>query len=739
MFEALGKLIYRRRWWTLLLAGVFLTGSVLMLLRGGALTSGTFHGIESDRAQRLVADVLGHPVETTFLVILRASKLEPASDAFRSAVRRTLDPLRHDSRVLSVAAPADVPSQQAASMVNAQAHEVVAYVTLAGELKTALQSYPAVREQLHSDVLDITCTGYVPFVDNLNHTLAHDLERAEYVSFPLALLVLLAVFGTAVAATLPVGVGGLAVAGGIAIVLGLSHRFEIAQYTVNVCSLIGMGVAIDYSLFIVSRYREELAAGLSYPDALARALSTAGRVVAFSGVAVGTGLVGLLFFRGSYLLPMGVGGAIVVTLAIVFALTFLPALLAVLGPLIHAGRLPTARLHLTEGLWHRMATWVMRRPLRVLVPTLAALLAMGVPFFHLRMATADVRVLDTTVEARRGYEELRAAFPEQAMTRILVTVRFPAAPALTMPRIGALFDLSRRLAAIPRVTKVESIVDLDPSLGKASYKLSLIHPQAEDAPLIDLAKRQFVGERVVLMYALTDLAPDTDGARSLVRTIRSERQVGDGTLLVGGETAQDVDATAYILQRAPRAIGFIVGVTLVILFLLFGSIVLPIKAVVMNFVSIAGSFGAIVWIFQDGHLFVHRPLPLDPSLPVLLFCVLFGLSMDYEVLMLSRIKESYDRTGDNTHAVAEGLERTAGLITSAALIMVAVFSAFALAKVVLLQAVGFGMALAVALDATLVRVLLVPATMRLFGHLNWWAPQWLLRLRARVMVGRRRE
>jgi RND superfamily putative drug exporter len=215
----------------------------------------------------------------------------------------------------------------------------------------------------------------------------------------------------------------------------------------------------------------------------------------------------------------------------------------------------------------------------------------------------------------------------------------------------------------------------------------------------------------------------------VIRALRADRHAGDGTLLVGGQTAKDLDATDYVLTRAPRAVGFVVATTLVTLFLLLGSVVLPLKAVAMNFLSIAGSFGALVWIFQDGHLGIREGRPLEPALPVLLFCVLFGLSMDYEVLMLSRIKESYERSGDDRDAVADGLSRTGGLITSAAAIMVAVFAAFALARVVVVQAVGVGMALAVAIDATLVRVLLVPATMRLFGHLNWWAPRPLAWLR----------
>jgi putative drug exporter of the RND superfamily len=245
-----------------------------------------------------------------------------------------------------------------------------------------------------------------------------------------------------------------------------------------------------------------------------------------------------------------------------------------------------------------------------------------------------------------------------------------------------------------------------------------------------------MGDDAIVLYALTDAPPESEEARGIVRSLRADRAVGAGTLLVGGATAIDVDTTHYMLSRVPRAVAVVVGATVLVVFLLLGSVVLPLKAVVMNCVSIAGSFGALVWVFQDGHLFIKEGRPVEPTLPILLFCVLFGLSMDYEVLMLSRMKESWEETGDNTHAVADGLEKTAGLITSAAAIMVAVFGAFALARVVLIKAVGLGMALAVAVDATLVRLLLVPATMRLFGHLNWWAPPALVRLRRALGLDR---
>ncbi len=730
MLEAFGAIIHRRRWLVLGLSALFLVGSIAVLLQGGVLTGGTIQSLESEAAQRLVEEVVGHPEDNSFVAVFRSADLDARDEAFGAALREALDPVRTDPRVLSVMTSDEAPPFFAPGMVNGPAHEAFVVITLRGDFKQGLRDYPQVRALLRSDRFTITCTGRLPYMNDLDATLEHDLQRAELLSFPLALLILLAVFRTAVAAALPVGVGGLAVAGGIAVILALSRVTDIAQYTVNVCSLVGLGVAIDYSLFTVSRYREELAAGRGYAEALSRSLATAGRVVAFSGAAVATGLVGLLFFEGSYLSAMGMGGAIVVALAVVFALTFLPALLAILGPRIHAGRLPLPSVRRTEGAWHRVALAVMRRPLLVLVPTLALLLVMGVPFLHLRVATADARVLTSEAEARRGYEIMRTDFADEARNRILLVVRFPTAPALTTERIGALYDLSRRVGAMPGVTKVESLVDGDQPMGKEDYQTILLEPPSLYASLVESAKKYTVGERTVLLYARTEALPESEEARAIVRAVRSDRRVGDGALVVGGATAFDLDTTQFILSHAPRAVGFVVGVTVIVLTLMLGSVVLPLKAVAMNFVSIAGSFGALVWIFQDGHLWVSDPRPVEPSIPVILFCMLFGLSMDYEVLMLSRIKEAYALKGDNTQAVAEGLEKTAGLVTSAAAIMVAVFGAFAIARIVLLQAVGFGMALAVALDATLVRVLLVPATMRLFGNANWWAPRPLRTLRS---------
>ena len=703
VFAALGSFTHRHRWATLAVSGLLLLASFAALLRGGRLTGGTFDDTESERAEELIARVLGHPTDTTVLVVFHSDTLEPWSAPFRGALRASLAPLERDPRVLSVVRPrqrADGPGPRADQRARSQRRG--ALVTLAGDFKEALSAFPEVRRELQSPSLAIACTGRLAFLDDLGRVLGQDLARAELVSLPLALLVLLLVFRTVVAAALPVGVGGLAVVGGIGAVVALSRVADVAEYTINVCSLVGLGVAIDYSLFIVSRYREEMEAGLAPPQALVRALEATGPVVCFSGLALTTGLAGLLFFHGSYLAAMGVGGAIVVALAVVFALTFLPALLAVLGPRVQALRLPRIPLRIAGGFWHRAAIAVMRHPVLVLLPTLAVLVAMGLPFRRLTMTSADVRVLDASVEARRGYDALQRDFPELGATRITVAVAFPSSPALDRERIGALYDLGKRIESFPHVTRVQSIVSSG-DLGREDLQSVLLSPPPLMADLIAEGKKMTVGADVVLLYALLDVAPEAPAAQGAVAALRRDRKVGDGTIWVGGRTAQDMDATEFVRARTPLAVAFVTGVTLLTLFLLLGSIVLPLKAVVMNLLSVGGSFGALVWVFQEGHLGIAEPRPVEHVLPILLFCVLFGISMDYEVLMLSRIKESYERSGDNTHAVAEGLEKTAGLITSAASIMVAVFMAFALARVVLVRAVGFGMALAVAIDATLVQ------------------------------------
>ncbi len=733
MFAALGKLAIRRPWTVLAVSAVLLAASAFVIGLGGALSTGETRGTEADTARRLIDRELHLPGMSSFAIVFSSDTLTAADPRFMSAMHRALAPLRRDPHVARVIAPDDAPDIVGSHLISQDAQHALAIVTLREEYRDAIRIYPSMRAKVRPGVLDATFTGHLAFRSDLDHTLEQDLIFAEAISIPLALIVLLFVFRTFVSAFLPVGVGGLAVASGIAGIMALSRTADIPAYAINVVSLIGLGVAIDYSLFIVSRYRDELAAGKSYDDALVQAVATAGRAVTFSGLAVGVGLSGLVFFQGSFLAGMGLAGAIVVLLAVVFALTFLPALLKVLGPRIHAGRVPfTSRDGSSSKNWQRLVQWVMKHPVIVLLPTLAFVISLGAPFRHLRMAQADITVLPREREARQGWELMQREFPDETANRVMVVARFPSGPALNRDRALALYDLSQRIRTMEGVRDVQSIVDLGPMFDREGTAIVVAEtPPEELSPDLIFARDSTVGRSIVVLTVLTDSSVSSDSSRALVRRLRANRRVADGSLIVTGQTADDLDVEKFVLSRAPFAVTFVVLATYLTLLLLLRSVLLPLKAVAMNFLSIAASFGALVWIFQEGHfadLLRFEPGPIDPAMPVLLFCSVFGLSMDYEVLMLTRMQEEYAKDRDNTRAVAEGLERSGRLVTSAAAIMVAVFCAFAAADVLLVKAMGVGMALAVALDATLVRMLIVPSTMRLFGHLNWWAPAWLKRI-----------
>lgn len=395
------------------------------------------------------------------------------------------------------------------------------------------------------------------------------------------------------------------------------------------------------------------------------------------------------------------------------------------------------------GFWHSLSSAVMNHPWAVLLPLLVLLLAAGSPVLRLRIGLIDATALPSSTESRQGYDLLTTEFAGSETTTIDVVVNFPSGQPLSAAHLSSLYAFNKMLTQLPGVARIDSPLAVPGGNGQplGLEQLQDLYAQPRDrlpAPVREGLART-VGEHVVLLAVRTPLPADSDGARALVDQIRADRaRVPGGEVLVGGPTASILDQLAALKQDTAPAVAFIILATYVVLFLLLGSVLLPLKAVVMNLLSISASYGALVWIFQEGHFsrqLGFTPGAIEPSVPVLMFCLLFGLSMDYEVLLLSRMKEEYERTGDNRHAVAEGLEQTGRLITGAAAIMVTVFAAFALAQLVVIKSIGFGMALAVAIDALVVRSLIVPATMRLLGNRNWWAPAPLARLHQRLGLG----
>ncbi len=710
MFASWGRFVYRYRLATLAGSGVLLAISIAGLLMGGALTSGgpLTSNLESARAGNLISSELSTGKVTSNFVLIFSSKTGSVSDpAFKDAVRAALAPIEGDSRISTLVTPYNAPSPTVAqALTSTDGHQALVSINLKTTGMQARTDYDTLRARVHSDTLTVTGTGFVAINEAFNKTLESDLQRAEFVTLPVTLILLVLIFASLVAAGLPLGVGVLTIVGGLAGTFFLNRFTDVSQYALNIVTLIGLGVSIDYSLFVVNRFRDELANGSSREDAIAATMATAGRAITFSGITVAVGLSAMLFFQGTFLASMGAAGAIVVAVAIVYGLTFLPALLSILGPAVNRLRLPLFRRATAgRGFWHGLATWVMRRPLVVLLPTTGFLLLAASPFIQLRLANGDVDMLPSRLEARQGYDQMIANFPGQDQTTFNIVVNYPDGSPQTPDRIAGQFGLTQRIAAIPGV----------------------LHATTAGA-----------GQHIVLIEATTASPPTSDASRAIVNAIRADQGVVGGQVLVGGQTAVDLDVIKFITDRTPLAVGFVVAVTYVVLFLLTGSLVLPLKAVLLNFLSIGASFGALVWIFQQGHLanvLGFTPQSIDPSIPVILFSIVFGLSMDYEVLLVSRIHEEYVKTGNNTAAVASGLEKTARLITGAAAIMVTVFLAFGLAEVVIIKAIGIGLAVAVAIDATLVRALVVPAVMRLLGDWNWWAPRPLRRLYDRAGLG----
>jgi putative drug exporter of the RND superfamily len=566
------------------------------------------------------------------------------------------------------------------------------------------------------------------------------------VSLPIAALVLILVFASVVAAGMPLLVAGLAIPSSLALIYLVAQQVEMSIYVLNIATMLGLALAIDYSLFIVSRYREELKRGRTVGIAVERSIGTAGKAVAFSGIAVAIGLSGLLLFEAPAIRSIGIAGALVVVSSVVFALTFLPAVLGMLGPRVNALTLGglVRRFRATSdqpspsrvSRWERLAQGVMARPITVLIPTLAVLLIAGAPVLRLEQGVPGAEIYPPGVESRDAYVALQEEFRPGETTPIVILADVPGSP--TEPdTIRALADYAARVEDVDGIERVEGPFTIaNPQTGQplspdevaALYAL----PDGQRPAGLDALLAQYVNGSTVRLDAISPMPPAKPAATDLIPIIRDIPATGGIQTEVGGSAASAYDFLVSQAERAPWAVGLTLLASGLILFLLFGSIVIPIKAVIMTLLSISASFGALVWIFQDGNL--SNALAFEPlgytiaGNPIIMFSVIFGLSMDYEVLLLSRVQEAYRRTGDNRASVAEGLARTAGVITGAALIMITVFAAFALAEVITIKSIGVGMAIAVAVDATVIRVLLVPATMRLMGRWNWWAPGFLGRL-----------
>ena len=561
----------------------------------------------------------------------------------------------------------------------------------------------------------VTVGGFGPVFAEVNKTIEADLVRAELIAIPLTLLLLLVVFGSVVAAVLPLAIGALSVVGTFLVLLVVNQFTEVSVFALNMTTAMGLGLAIDYSLFIVSRFREELRAGHEPPEAVRRTVRTAGKTVLFSALTVGASLSALLVFDIAFLRSFAYAGLAVSTLAGLYAIVVLPAMLAALGHRINSLTLWKRSIApAEEGFWHRTAVFVMRRPVPVTAAALVVLLFLGAPSLGMKLGFPDDRVLPETKPTRVVHDTIRNDFSSEEAGAISVVLTGVPDPATRAADVDA---FARTLAAVPGVTRVDAETGI------------YVAGQADPLQLPELTPR-FSRPTATYLSVVPDVEPLSDEGEDLTREIRSiEPGFAVGERLVGGQSAQLVDAKASLFGDLPLALGIIAVITFVLLFLMFGSVVVPLKALVLNLLSLSATFGAMVWVFQEGHgsdfLSFTPTGALTATIPVLMFCVAFGMSMDYEVFLLSRIKEEHDNGADNVHSVARGLEKTGRIVTAAAVLISVVFLAFATSEVSFIKLFGIGLTLAVLLDAFVIRGTLVPAFMRLAGEANWWAPRWM--------------
>lgn len=727
VFRPLAHFAYRRRWPLLGLLVVLLTvGSAYSIGTADVLVSGGFDdpGSESAHTAEILADTfdMGAP---EVMVAYSHPSAEVGDRAFRDALQPVLRTLERRPEVTRLTSPyANPPS----ALVSDDGHVVLVGISLRGGA-AAQDDFARIEPLLRASGLTTNVGGSLPSSLQAQAAAEHDLVRGEIIAFPLVALLLVLFFRSALLALFPLLVGGLAVAGALSCLRLLSHVTEVSVFAMNIVTFLGLGVAIDYALFMTSRYRDELDSGCDVATAVERTVVTAGRTISYSGVAVAASLAGLLVFPLKLLQSIAIGGIAVVLLVLLASLLFVPAGLAALGAHIDWLSFSWGKKRRREeegrvGYWERLAGAVTRRPLLVTCATTVVLLFLGAPFLRMEEAVGGAALLPAEAEARQVIDLLGSGrFPANATTPVLTVLRLdePAASASGRTTVGRFADA---VFALPGVVAVDSIAGPRDRREPPPTRVAL-------SPLQQRAQaRALIAGNLTVVRIITDHAPDTATSRRLVEAIRA-LSVRGVHQLVGGQAAHIADVRTAVTSNLPLATALICAATFVVLFLAFGSVVMPLKAIVMNALSLSAAFGALVWIFQDGRferLLDYRSTgSIDLILPVVLFSVLFGLAMDYELFLLSRIREAYDETADGRKSVSVGLQQTGRVITRAAVLLVTVMLGFITADMALVKQIGVGVTIAILVDVTLVRALLVPATMALLGRYNWWAPRFLVR------------
>ncbi|WP_085265981.1 MMPL family transporter [Mycolicibacter longobardus] len=716
-----------------LAALVMVAAAVFGIPVADSLSAGGFQdpGSESAQATRLLTDRFGQSDQQ--LLILVSSPDGADIERARAVGTEIAGQLQQSPFVFNVTSPWMDPPSAAARLISTDGSAGLIVANLKGGENDAQKYARTLADQLvyDRDGVSVLAGGGAMVYAQINHQNQHDLLLMESIAIPLSFAVLVWVFGGLLAAALPVVLGGVAIVGSMAVLRLITLGTDVSIFAMNLTTAMGLALAIDYTLLIISRYRDELADGVAPDLALIRTMTTAGRTVLFSAITVALSMAAMVWFPMYFLKSFAYAGVATVTFVAVAAIVVTPAAIALLGPRLDALDLhrPIRRLlrrpapiarPIEQGFWYRSTTFVSRHAVPIGLAVVTLLVAVGMPFLGVKWGFPDDRVLPRTASAHQVGDALRDRFADDSARAVPIVVR--------EARGIAPVQLNRYATELSRVPDVSSV----------------------SAPTGTFVGGERVGDPTAatginddsVLLTVTSTAPlFSDASETQLDLLHQVPEPGRRPVLMGGLAQINRDSVTAITDRLPLVLGLIAVITFGLLFLLTGSVVLPIKALVLNVLSLAAAFGALVWIFQDGHLGALGTTPtgmLVANVPVLLFCISFGLSMDYEVFLVSRIREYWlasDRTrADNDESVSLGLARTARVITAAALIMSISFAALIAAQVSFMRMLGLGLTLAVLADATLIRMVLVPAFMHLMGGWNWWAPAPLAWLQRRFEI-----
>lgn len=740
MFRKLAHVATGRSWWIIALSLVLLVVSGVFGLRVFShLDDQGFAAASSDSTKVFNAVRDDFSKDQVNMIVLVTTKDDNVyrTPVFKDRVEAVTTKLTSNSDVIRVANTYTTGSEL---MVSKDRHATYIAVGLVGNTSEQIKEAVAIRDEFKAhpiDGVETKLSGQALINNDITSQITKDLSLAETVSFTVLTILLLFVFRGVVAALLPIILGAFSIIVSFLLLFILTHFTPVSQYAVNIIIALGLGLSIDYSLLIVARFREELAADKSVAEALSDTMHTAGHTVFFSGLTVVICLLSLVIFPLNMLQSIGLGGAVSVLAAMIGGLVILPAVLAILGRRINALSFAGTKKRHTKGsdsVWHRVSRMTMDRPIITVVVTLGVLVLAGLPLAGLKLVSIDQKVLPASSTTRQVLDTLHTDFADQSAP---VQVLYTDDNLQTTDGLNRLSQYVNQLKQVSHVTTVESVVSVPginlPQVLQERAVLSATKP----APLAKYLDSVLTKNSTLITLNTDNKDAFSKQADDTVTGIRAIKSSSGATTYVGGETAQQVDQISIVVDSLPIVAITIAVSICVLMFIMIGSVIIPIKAMLLNVLSLSVALGAVVWIFQDGHLSglfgFNNDAGINVTQPIIVFAIAFGLSMDYSVFLYSRIREEHEKGSDTRTAVTNGLYKTSGTITSAAILLFVVVAAFASSKIAIMQQIGLGLSLAVLVDAFLVRMILVPASMVLLGKWNWWAPKWLHDLREKFV------